>query len=220
LSVKKLVEEKKAEAEKAAKPLLEEIAKKQASLQEELRQVGRQYISQGADELFEQFPKLKSFGWTQYTPYFNDGDECVFGVHNDESTIDINGSSYDDRDRYDLKEDDEGEESEPDEYEDEGGKFYYYYIGPDSYWFKFSPERAKEYGITGPGWYKAYYSKSGYERVEESVVPWRRVAAAKVAEMLGTLASTNEGFFKDLFGDHVKVTITRDGYETEEYEHE
>lgn len=25
-------------------------------------------------------PTMKAFGWTQYTPYFNDGDPCVFGV--------------------------------------------------------------------------------------------------------------------------------------------
>ena len=26
-------------------------------------------------------PGCGSFGWAQYTPYFNDGDPCVFGVH-------------------------------------------------------------------------------------------------------------------------------------------
>ncbi len=26
-------------------------------------------------------PKVVDFGWVQYTPYFNDGDTCEFGVH-------------------------------------------------------------------------------------------------------------------------------------------
>lgn len=26
-------------------------------------------------------PTIVELGWTQYTPYFNDGDPCVFGVH-------------------------------------------------------------------------------------------------------------------------------------------
>jgi hypothetical protein len=26
-------------------------------------------------------PTIKAFGWTQYTPYFNDGEPCTFGVH-------------------------------------------------------------------------------------------------------------------------------------------
>ena len=26
-------------------------------------------------------PTMKAFGWRQYTPYFNDGEPCVFSVH-------------------------------------------------------------------------------------------------------------------------------------------
>lgn len=39
--------------------------------------------------LFEKSKKIESVAWSQYTPYFNDGDECVFGVRNDE--LEING---------------------------------------------------------------------------------------------------------------------------------
>lgn len=43
-------------------------------------------------KLFEKHPKLESFGWRQYTPYFNDGEECTFSAHTDEPDInDING---------------------------------------------------------------------------------------------------------------------------------
>lgn len=31
--------------------------------------------------LFAQSETIESIGWTQYTPYFSDGDECVFGVN-------------------------------------------------------------------------------------------------------------------------------------------
>lgn len=31
--------------------------------------------------IFEANPKLYGITWLQYTPYFNDGDECVFGVY-------------------------------------------------------------------------------------------------------------------------------------------
>src|SRR5690606_21390803 len=30
--------------------------------------------------VFNQLPKLKCFTWIQYTPFYNDGDECVFEV--------------------------------------------------------------------------------------------------------------------------------------------
>lgn len=32
-------------------------------------------------EFFEKNPDIKSFGWTQYTPYFNDGDTCTFSAN-------------------------------------------------------------------------------------------------------------------------------------------
>lgn len=35
-------------------------------------------FSETVTEVFTQLPSLISFGWTQYTPYFNDGDECTF----------------------------------------------------------------------------------------------------------------------------------------------
>lgn len=32
-------------------------------------------------EFFEKTPEIKTIRWTQYTPYFNDGEECVFSVN-------------------------------------------------------------------------------------------------------------------------------------------
>lgn len=35
-------------------------------------------FTETSKEVFEKFPTLESFGWTQYTPYFNDGETCTF----------------------------------------------------------------------------------------------------------------------------------------------
>ena len=32
-------------------------------------------------ELFANIPEIKTIYWTQYTPYFMDGDECIFGIN-------------------------------------------------------------------------------------------------------------------------------------------
>jgi hypothetical protein len=48
-------------------------------------------------DLFDLNPSLQSFSWKQYSPFFNDGDECVFCVHSDSDEIGING-----QDRYDY----------------------------------------------------------------------------------------------------------------------
>lgn len=40
-------------------------------------------------DLFDENPRLIKFSWTQYTPYFNDGDPCYFSVHNDSDCIEL-----------------------------------------------------------------------------------------------------------------------------------
>lgn len=39
-------------------------------------------------DLFEKFPQVKAVAWTQYTPYFNDGDACVFSKNDMYVTFD------------------------------------------------------------------------------------------------------------------------------------
>lgn len=46
-----------------------------------LKKQARGLFLEAAQELFEAYPELESFGWKQYTPYFNDGDACTFSVH-------------------------------------------------------------------------------------------------------------------------------------------
>jgi hypothetical protein len=48
------------------------------------------------NELFEQSARIDSFTWRQYTPYFNDGDTCEFGVYADDPNIN-------DEDIYDIE---------------------------------------------------------------------------------------------------------------------
>jgi hypothetical protein len=68
---------------------------------ETAKEVMQDEIKRQAAELFEKFPDLESFAWTQYTDYFNDGDTCRFHVHSDMYYLDINGergegAAYDD----------------------------------------------------------------------------------------------------------------------------
>lgn len=39
------------------------------------------FFKQGVKALFAAHPDLESFSWSQYTPGWNDGDECVFSAH-------------------------------------------------------------------------------------------------------------------------------------------
>lgn len=118
--------------------------------------------------LFSESKRLESVGWRQYTPYFNDGDECVFGVHNDDLTI--NGI-----DEYD------GDEKQIEFVKDK--------IWDGKNWVKNENLDKHEFDL--------------FKQIE------------------AVLKSIPDEFYKDLFGDHVKVTIHKDGrIETEEYEHD
>jgi hypothetical protein len=65
-----------------------------ATLQAEAKAAAQAAFTEGTRALFEAFPAMESFGWTQYSPYFNDGDECVFSAKTDYPNI--NGEeSYD-----------------------------------------------------------------------------------------------------------------------------
>lgn len=80
---------------------LEAFNKKRESLVEQLRQDFPALLK----PLFEKYPEVKRVSWTQYAPYFNDGEECIFSVHNDD--INLNGK---DSNGYDNGYDDEDEE--------------------------------------------------------------------------------------------------------------
>jgi hypothetical protein len=54
-----------------------------------------------SQKVFEAHPKLTSFGWRQYTPYFNDGEECTFSAHTDYPEInDIDGDEVNFKDEF------------------------------------------------------------------------------------------------------------------------
>jgi 5'-3' exonuclease len=59
-------------------------------LRKQMQVDAKQILQDGLREIFDQFPEVESIGWKQYTPYFNDGDECIFRCYADEP--DINGN--------------------------------------------------------------------------------------------------------------------------------
>jgi hypothetical protein len=147
-----------------------EIQQKMAAMKVELKVLGEKLFKEGAQDIFDAFPRLRSFSWTQYTPYFNDGEECIFGVHAD----------YGMRFRFAN----EAKVSDSTYFEEDG---------------------------TG-------YTELSYKVRRGEQEPTEDEAAMLAATELVT--GVDEDTMKSLFGDHVEVTITREGIETTEYEHE
>jgi hypothetical protein len=147
------------------KQSLEEFKQKRKALTNELQKEFPGLLK----PLFEKSAKIESIGWAQYTPYFNDGDECIFRVSND--ILYVNGVHLEDSDNEILFLHEEI-------YNNKTGK-----------WDK-NPE---------------------LDQAESQIVD----------EIVSVLQSVPKEFYKDLFGDHVQVTIYKDGrIETEEYNHD
>jgi hypothetical protein len=59
----------------------QQIRDLQAKIKAEISAIGRDGIKEFFDPIFAANPALKAVKWTQYTPYFNDGEPCVFSVN-------------------------------------------------------------------------------------------------------------------------------------------
>ena len=83
---------------------LEEFKQKRLALQKEILNEAKSVFKEESAFLFKDNPILKSFGWRQYTPYFCDGDECIFSAQVEDPLI--NGlDSYGDSDDEVAEED-------------------------------------------------------------------------------------------------------------------
>jgi hypothetical protein len=60
-----------------------EIKEQMKKLRDEARKKVKNFFIKGMDKIFETYPEVKNVSWTQYTPYFNDGEECTFSAHVD-----------------------------------------------------------------------------------------------------------------------------------------
>lgn len=75
-----------------------QLAKEQWNLaNERYRTAGKAMFGEAARDLFRTYPPVASIEWQQYTPYFQDGDECHFGVRHYDYGIEYK-DGQDDRD--------------------------------------------------------------------------------------------------------------------------
>lgn len=176
--------------------VLEQIKAKVAEInkqKEELVSQLRKDFAPMLQPLFEKSSgKIQSISWSQYTPYFNDGDECVFSVHADlDYSLKLNGVSFDD---YDEDEEDQ-------------------LFGSKEYGMRKYLEGEDVY----QDWIKRYPDDTLNPDTKDEDLRLYKIAQ----EFESVLNSIDDEFFKDLFGDHVEVTVYADGrVETERYEHD
>jgi hypothetical protein len=142
---------------------LTELADKRKAVEEASRNEARKILTPGLRDFMEAHPEIEAIRWRQFTPYFNDGDACEFGV----------------------------------------GELTYKLVGGDVY----DDEGDYEDG---------FLSISTYGKPKDWVTPDWFLALGELERAL--MGSESE--LEAAFGDHVKVTVTRDGVDVDEYDHD
>lgn len=146
---------------------IKEALEKFYSLRDKIENEVKEGLGKAIGEILKDSDKIEKIGWTQYTPWFNDGDTCYFSVNSDD--LDINGVDHweieDDQNFFDEK-----------------------------YWSKGSMRKNP-----------MYIEKEG--RILE-----------KIKELISSIP---EEILQGAIGDHVQVTVDKEGnLKTEEYDHE
>lgn len=147
----------------------DELIAKQSELQRQFQKEAQTLFKDVTKEFFELNPSVKAIVWTQYSPYFNDGDECVFGVNcatftNDEDG-EISWGEYD------------------------GDKEGIWTYGDDCY--------------------------SDDSPLPEDFNPSACDAFDRMLQ-----SSEMEDVMEAMFGNHVKVIATREGFDVQDFDHD
>lgn len=180
---------------------LKSIEKQIAKLESQRHAESLKCIKKGLKQLFVDFEDLESIGWRQYTPYWNDGDTCDFTVYNDDP--DINGEEVSEWHLKTTLEQVKNEanfleaikelEEQVDQYKDNE------WHSTDQYVERITDLR------------DLYASKKDQARLKYEL---KRLLAIKKV-----LDSISEDEYLNIFGDHVQVLVTKDGWRTERAEH-
>jgi hypothetical protein len=154
---------------------LKEKKKEIAKLKAEAQQMASDAFDSFCKEIFEKHPKVESFGWSQYTPYFNDGDTCTFSANTD--YISINGEYVD-----------------------------------DSKWI--NEKTVTDWGT----WNRDLRIYEG--RVEVPNLDYDPELSKGADEITEFLRNFDNDFYITRFGDHAEITVSKDGVDVDEYEHD
>lgn len=185
-----------------------DLKKKIADARKQMEETAKALFNEMADDLFKENSALQSFSWTQYTPFFNDGDECVFRCNGSYPTVamimDGDLLSYDSN-RGDFTVN--GHEVE----------------GVDELTRKFKDMRIDSFTKNGKVYaYDAKTNNVTIDGVKVKTYDERRGLFEGLEKVVGKfLDAFEDEDMKTMFGDHTQVTVNRDGtIEKEEYQHD
>lgn len=160
-------------------------------------------LSASMKKFFNEFlsnnEQIEYVAWTQYTPHFNDGDECIFSVH--DMYFKLKNDDFECHSPYDLD-----------------GR----YEKLKQYWYDIAEGKTHEYSR----YYTQKQAKAHVEEYEEmmSNLNLTEDEIDKInynfEEFKKVISQIDEDIFKVAFGDHAIVRAYKDKFDVDEYEHD
>lgn len=160
----------------------DQLLSEQEELRRKFQATAQELFKETTKEFFDGSPAITAVVWTQYTPYFNDGDTCEFSVNSPTFTNapdpeNVRWGEYDG---------------------DEEGVFA---VENVAYVMKSDGDYYKED--------KEAINKAGGIDVDSCEAFKRMVCSSAMEDVMHAM-----------FGDHVMVIATREGFDVQDYEHD
>jgi len=151
-----------------------------AEAKKQIEKIAADAFKELAVEFFENHPDIVSCGWTQYTPYWNDGDTCTFSANTEYPIV-----TFKAKDGKIIR------------YDENNGTLYQADSAVVEDDIEFSEDEELE------------------------MEPYDNEISKHSKAVSKFLSVFDEDDLETMFGDHVEVTVKRDGTaDTETYEHE
>jgi len=210
----------------ALKKNFEELNEQVAAARKEMQAKSTGFVEAACKQFFDACPEVKSVFWTQYTPYFNDGEACEFSVYDKYFTLFGAEADYDDEEGSVLYTEKDLNQAKERLVEAEK-----YTADPNTWIENYKKEYHKKYGRDWGSYSqpKPYPSdpeeaKERLEEIESFLEKYPLETTQRIDESFSALQSAlnmiDEDIMQAIYGDHVKVTITRAGTDIDEYDHE
>lgn len=152
----------------------DKLIEEQRALRAKFQETAQALFKETTKQFFDNNPGVTAIHWTQYTPYFNYGDTCVFRV----------GDAY-----FTNANSEQMEEL--------------------TSWGDYEGEDESVWSETA--WGFTYHKDRQYEGIIVG-------EAKQFADLIGS--GDMEEVMEAMFGDHVRVVATRDGFDVQEYVHD
>lgn len=178
------------------------LAQALEEVKERARREGEAALKGSFAEFFEAHPEASAILWTQYTPYFNDGEACTFDINDFELKLDPEKMADD----LATVISDRCEET------DEDDDTYGFGEGDDSAFLRELPPTDDN-------------RSASWNSFNERNIPLRELTESEASllkdfDELESACMSVDDILQAVLGDHVTVKATREGFETRDYEHD